>query len=145
VEDAVFVGSCAGIFYAFNKATGEVRWSYDIRKDGKQISFHGNPLIVDDMILIGTDHSCVPDGLGHVYAFDIKTGKVRWKYKTTSVPTDIVRIGQNVYFGSFQDNWYALKLRTGPVNDESRVIELNCGAISLKLPLIIMLAGVGMW
>lgn len=65
------------------------------------------------MILIGTDHSCAPDGVGHVYAFDIKTGKVRWKYQTTSVPTDIVRIGQNVYFGSFQDNWYALKLRTG--------------------------------
>ena len=38
---------------------------------------------------------------------------MRWKYRTTSVPTDIIRIGQNVYFGSFQDNWYALKLRTG--------------------------------
>jgi eukaryotic-like serine/threonine-protein kinase len=113
VEDTVFVGSCAGIFYAFNKATGEVLWSYNIRQDGKQISFHGNPLVVDDMILIGTDHSCVPDGVGHVYAFDIKTGKVRWKYKTTSVPTDIVRIGQNVYFGSFQDTWYALRLQTG--------------------------------
>src|SRR5688500_13834578 len=45
--------------------------------------------------------------------FDIKTCKVRWKYKTTSVPTDIVRIGQNVYFGSFQDTWYALRLQTG--------------------------------
>jgi outer membrane protein assembly factor BamB len=51
--------------------------------------------------------------VGHVYAFEIKTGKVRWKYQTTSVPTDIVRIGQNVYFGSFQDVWYALKLETG--------------------------------
>src|SRR5688572_25202658 len=77
------------------------------------MSFHGNPLVADDMILIGTDHNCVPDGIGHVYAFDIKTGKVRWKYKTTSVPTDIVRIGQNVYFGSFQDTWYALRLQTG--------------------------------
>jgi eukaryotic-like serine/threonine-protein kinase len=113
VEDTVFVGSCAGIFYAFNKATGELRWSYNIRQDGKQISFHGNPLVVDDLILIGTDHNCVPDGIGHVYAFDIKTGKVRWKYKTTSVPTDIVRIGQNVHFGSFQDNWYALRLQSG--------------------------------
>jgi outer membrane protein assembly factor BamB len=113
VEDTVFVGSCAGIFYAFNKGTGELRWSYDIRRDGKQISFHGNPLIVEDMILIGTDYSCAPDGVGHVYAFEIKTGKVRWKYKTTSVPTDVVRIGQNVYFGSFQDSWYALRLRTG--------------------------------
>lgn len=90
-----------------------MRWSYDIRKDGKQTSFHGNPLIVDDLILIGTDYNCEPDGVGHVYAFEMKTGKVRWKYQTTSVPTDIVRIGQNVYFGSFQDVWYALKLGTG--------------------------------
>ena len=90
-----------------------MRWSYDIRKDGKQTSFHGNPLITDDLILIGTDHSCAPDGVGHVYAFERSTGKVRWKYRTTSVPTDIVRIGENVYFGSFQDKWYALKIRTG--------------------------------
>lgn len=109
----MFVGSCAGVFYAFNKATGEIRWSYDIRKDGNQISFHGNPLITEDLILIGTDRSCAADGVGHVYAFERNTGKVRWKYQTTSVPTDILRIGENIYFGSFQDNWYALKLQTG--------------------------------
>ena len=57
--------------------------------------------------------SDIPAFNGHVYAFDTRTGKVRWKYKTTSVPTDIVRIGQNVYFGSFQDTWYALRLQTG--------------------------------
>src|SRR5688500_7666392 len=95
------------------------------------MSFHGNPLVADDMILIGTDHNCVPDGIGHVYAFDIKTGKVRWKYKTTSVPTDIVRIGQNVYFGSFQDNWYALKLRTGEAvwKFSTGAANENCDAI----------------
>src|SRR5687767_3923794 len=55
-QNTVYVGSCAGIFYAFNKDTGEVRWTYDIRKDGKQTSFHGNPLIAGDVILIGTDY-----------------------------------------------------------------------------------------
>ena len=55
MEDTVFVGSCAGIFYALNKATGEQRWSYNIRQDGKQISFQGNPLVVVDMILIGPE------------------------------------------------------------------------------------------
>jgi outer membrane protein assembly factor BamB len=90
-----------------------VRWSYDIRKDGKQKSFHGNPLITDDLILIGTDYNCAADGIGHVYAFERSTGKARWKDQTTSVPTDILRIGQRVYFGSFQDNWYALNLQNG--------------------------------
>ena len=90
-----------------------MRWSYDVGKDGKQKSFHGNPLITDDLILIGTDYNCAADGIGHVYAFERRTGKVRWKYQTTSVPTDILRIGQSVYFASFQDNWYALNLRNG--------------------------------
>lgn len=111
--DLAFIGSCAGTFYALNETTGEVRWSYNIRKDGKQRSFHGNPLITDELILIGTDYSCDPDGIGHVYAFERNTGKVRWKYQTTSVPTDILRIGSNVYFGSFQDHWSALNLKTG--------------------------------
>ncbi len=112
----MFIGSCAGNFYALNKSTGEVGWSYDIRKDGKQQSFHGDPLVTNDLILIGTDRSCDPEGVGHVYAFERDTGKVRWKYRSTSVPTDITQINSNVYFGSFQDNWSSVDLRTGRLN-----------------------------
>jgi outer membrane protein assembly factor BamB len=111
--DSVYVGSCSGTFYALNKNTGQLQWSYDIRKDGNQISFHGNPLITGDLILIGTDRSCDPEGVGHVYAFERRTGAVRWKYKSTSVPTDIIQAGSNIYFGSFQDVWSAAKLQTG--------------------------------
>jgi outer membrane protein assembly factor BamB len=118
VGDVVFIGSCAGTFYAINKATGQVQWNYDIRKDGNQVSFHGDPLVTSDLILIGTDKSCVPDGIGHVYAFERDSGKVRWKYRSTSVPTDILQLNSNVYFGSFQDNWFSLDLRTGKLNWE---------------------------
>jgi outer membrane protein assembly factor BamB len=111
--DSVFVGSCAGVFYALNKNTGQLQWSYDITKDGKQRSFHGNPLITGELILIGTDQACDLDSVGHVYAFDRRTGAVKWKYKSTSVPTDIIQIGSNIYFGSFQDRWSAAKLQTG--------------------------------
>jgi len=112
----MFIGSCAGNFYAINKTTGQLQWSYDIRRDGKQQSFHGDPLVVDDLILIGTDQNCVSDGVGHVYAFERDSGKVRWKYRSTSVPTDILQIGSNVYFGSFQDKWSSVDLRTGSLN-----------------------------
>jgi outer membrane protein assembly factor BamB len=112
----MFIGSCAGNFYAINKGTGEVQWSYDIRKDGKQQSFHGDPLVISDLILIGTDRSCDPEGVGHVYAFERDSGKVRWKYRSTSVPTDIVQLNSNVYFGSFQDQWSSVDLHTGRLN-----------------------------
>ena len=109
----MFIGSCAGNFYAINKSTGQVQWSYDIRKDGKQQSFHGDPLVTNDLILIGTDRSCDPEGVGHVYAFERDSGKVRWKYRSTSIPTDIVQLNSNVYFGSFQDHWSSVDLHTG--------------------------------
>ena len=113
--DLVYIGSCAGTFYALDKRNGAVRWSYDIKKDGNQQSFHGNPLFAGDLILIGTDKSCAPDGIGHVYAFDKSSGAVRWKYRTTSASTDIIRVGPRVYFGSIQDNWTALNLNDGSV------------------------------
>jgi outer membrane protein assembly factor BamB len=111
-----------------------VRWSYDISRDGKQRSFHGNPLLTDDLILIGTDYGCAPDGVGHVYAFERNTGKVRWKYQTTSAPTDILRIGPNIYFGSFQDNWYALRLRTGELVWKFSTGASNEGCDAIKSP-----------
>ena len=116
VGDVMFIGSCAGNFYAINKTTGQLQWSYDIRRDGNQQSFHGDPLVIDDLILIGTDKSCDPEGVGHVYAFERDTGKVRWKYRSTSVPTDILQLNSNVYFGSFQDKWSSVELRTGSLN-----------------------------
>jgi outer membrane protein assembly factor BamB len=112
----MFIGSCAGNFYAINKTTGQLQWSYDIRRDGNQQSFHGDPLVTNDLILIGTDKSCDPNGVGHVYAFERDSGKVRWKYRSTSVATDIIQINSNVYFGSFQDNWSSVDLKTGNLN-----------------------------
>ncbi len=135
--DLLFIGSCAGTFYAINKMTGQVRWSYDIRKDGKQTSFHGDPLVTDDLILIGTDHNCVPDGVGHVYAFERDSGKVRWKYRSTSVPTDIVQLGSNVYFGSFQDKWSSVNLHTGGLNWSFSTDTPNNDCAAIKSPVAV--------
>jgi len=109
----LLIGSCAGTFYAFDKRTGKVRWSYNIHQDGNQTSFHGNPLITDQLILIGTDKSCADGGIGHVYAFDRATGTVRWKYRTAGTPTDIARIGSTIYAASFVDELIALNLADG--------------------------------
>lgn len=137
VGDLLFIGSCAGKFYAINKATGQVQWSYDIRKDGKQQSFHGNPLVTGELILIGTDRSCDPEGVGHVYAFERDSGKVRWKYRSTSVPTDIVQLGSNVYFGSFQDKWSAVNLHTGGLNWSFSTNTPNNDCAPIKSPVAV--------
>jgi outer membrane protein assembly factor BamB len=96
-----------------------VRWSYDIRKDASQISFHGNPLITDDLILVGTDGG----NAGHVYAFEKTTGRVAWKYQATGdsqfgrgVGTNIVRLGERVYGVTLANELLCLDLKTGRLN-----------------------------
>jgi outer membrane protein assembly factor BamB len=112
----VFIGSCAGTFYAFDTETGQKRWSYDIHKDGDQTSFHGNSLGTDDSIIVGTDGQ----GIGHVYAFERATGKVLWKYSITrgvtgnyGATTDIVRSGANAYVATIGDELICLDIKTG--------------------------------
>ena len=53
---------------ALDKKTGQVKWDYDIRKDGEQSQFHGDPLITDQLVVIGTDGT-----IGYVYAFERAT------------------------------------------------------------------------
>lgn len=90
-----------------------MRWTYNIHQDGNQTSFHGNPLIADQLILIGTDKSCATGSIGHVYAFDRNNGAVRWKYRTAGTPSDVARIGPTVYAGDDPDELIALKLVDG--------------------------------
>ncbi|HYL97791.1 MAG TPA: PQQ-binding-like beta-propeller repeat protein [Blastocatellia bacterium] len=117
--DLVLIGSCVGTFFALDRQTGKVRWSYDIAQDGNQSSFHGSPLVVNDEIIIGTDGG----GIGYVYAFQTATGKVLWKYRITKgapgeagVPTDIVRLDDSVFGVTFGDELISLHSESGKVN-----------------------------
>ena len=108
--DLLVVGSCNGRIRALDKKTGKVKWEYDIRKDGEQSQFHGDPLITDDLVVIGTDGT-----IGHVYAFEPATGAVRWKYKVeaTGVASDIVRLENQIYFVTIANDLVCLDLQSG--------------------------------
>jgi outer membrane protein assembly factor BamB len=112
VGDLLVVGSCNGMFRALDRKTGHAKWEYDIRKDGEQSQFHGDPLVTGRSVVIGTDGK-----IGHVYAFDRTTGAVRWKYLVDDrgVATDIILLGENVYFVTRGNQLVALDLNTGAV------------------------------
>lgn len=95
---------------ALDRKSGQVKWDYNIRKDGDQRQFHGDPLITDELVVIGTDGN-----IGHVYAFNRSTGTVRWKYKVEEggVASDIVRAGQNVFAVTLRDELLCLDSETG--------------------------------
>lgn len=72
----VIVGSCAGKLLALADSTGDVVWSYDTSVDGSPANFHGDVLVTEDLVVVGTD----TDSIGHLYAFERPTGAVRWKH-----------------------------------------------------------------
>lgn len=95
--ELVFVGSCSGKFLALDRRSGRVEWEYDIHADGEQTSFHGAPLTSDDLVLTATDNGFRRSGIGHVYAFEQTTGRLRWKHVCeTGIPSDVVPVGVGV-------------------------------------------------
>ncbi len=111
----IFLGSCSGNFYALDKFTGTPVWLYDIKKDGDQANFHGDPVLVHDLVVIGTDGP----GTGSIYAFEKETGKVRWRFEAPckdtmcGVPTDLVHGRSKIYGVSFEDELWCLDAATG--------------------------------
>jgi eukaryotic-like serine/threonine-protein kinase len=130
VADVMFIGSCAGNFYAINKTTGELQWSYDIRRDGNQQSFHGDPLVTTDLILIGTDKSCDPPATngnslfivgqeGVIYSLDASSDRVSWKLKLPGAPsTGLALRDKTIYVGTNDQRLYRLNAETGAVISE---------------------------
>ena len=108
--DLLVVGSCNGMIRALDKKTGQVRWSYDIRRDGDQTEFHGDPLVTENLIIIGTDGK-----MGHLYAFERLTGAMRWKYRVDwrGLASDIVRSGDRIYAVTLGDELVCLDLESG--------------------------------
>jgi len=66
VADGVaYFGSCAGVYYAIDVRSGAIVWRYDFRPEVGPVSFHGNALVTDSLVITPTEG--VP---AHVRAFD---------------------------------------------------------------------------
>lgn len=87
----VYAGSCAGVYYAFDLESGAVRWSHDFKPTAGHATFHGDPLLRDDVLVTGTEALDPP----RVYAFDPVTGAVLWQRSDRHALTrsDVVAVG----------------------------------------------------
>jgi outer membrane protein assembly factor BamB len=107
----MILGACGiGIFRAFDRQSGSVLWSYDIKVDGNQNAFHGDWLAANDLVLAGTDGG----GEGHVYAWRLRTGEVAWKYAAgRDVASDIVGDGNRAFAVTAADELLAFDVPSG--------------------------------
>jgi outer membrane protein assembly factor BamB len=101
------------VFYALDKNIGEIRWSWDLGKVG----FHGNPIIVRGLVIVGTDINGQPPGTGYVYAFEVSNGKQKWKAATgRGVASDLVLAGSSLYGVTLSDELFSIDINSGHVN-----------------------------
>ena len=114
--ERIFFGACNGAFYALDKTSARMVWKYDITRDGRQRSFHVNPAVDRDVIYVGCDHGQYfqNNGVGHLYAFDIKTGAVKWKHRVAlGVGSDPVFDDRDVFVITIDDQLLSLKKDSG--------------------------------
>lgn len=109
--EILYVGSCSGIYYAFDRSTGEVVWSHDTEIDGGVASFHGDPLVTGDLLLTGSDHRLG----GHVYAFELETGEMRWQRDVGGLESDLVPSGEIAIGATSQGGLIALDVQDGAI------------------------------
>ena len=124
--EAVFIGSCSGTFYAFNRRSGQTLWTYNIKQDGNQSSFHGSMIVFDKRVVVGTDHGTDLAAEGHIYAFDSGTGKAAWKYAaSTGVSTDLLRDDSRLIAYCANGELVSLDLQSGKPAWKKKITEPN--------------------
>jgi outer membrane protein assembly factor BamB len=69
-EDAVYIGSTAGILYAVDRRTGAEKWKFEIKS-----RIASSPAVADGLVYFGAFD-------GNFYAVEAASGKLRWKFTT---------------------------------------------------------------
>lgn len=110
--DDLYVASCSGRLYAFDRATGEVTWVHDTAEDSRDAQFHGEPWVIDDLLVVGAD----THPAARLYALDREDGSVRWSLPFAGgVMADVVGRGEIAYVVTASAEVLFVDVRTGEV------------------------------
>ncbi len=125
-DGAVFFGSYDGNFYAVDAATGAQRWKFAIPGERKFTApgIHGyfpRQQAVPDFWDLYQSSPVVGGGLvyfgcgdGNLYALEVASGALKWKFATGDVVHSSPALADGVlYFGSWDTNLYAVDAATG--------------------------------
>ena len=80
LDDKVFYAAQDAKLYALDAATGKQLWQAVVEPDHKIYYITGAPLAFRDVVVTGTSTEKI--GRGVIAAFDVKTGKERWRFHT---------------------------------------------------------------
>jgi outer membrane protein assembly factor BamB len=103
------------MFYALDRATGLPRDRHDVfSEDSTHRQFHGDALLDDGLLLIGTDAG--EGDTAYVFAFERGTAKVRWRRAMNrGVTCDIARWRDRRYVVTLLDELVCFDFATGAI------------------------------
>lgn len=97
-NDAIYIGSTSGTFFAIDKRTGEEIWTFE---DGTSIS--ASPSVLGDTVFVGDED-------GSIHAIDVTTGLLRWNFEADgSVSSTPVLANEMLYFATIDGTLYAIE------------------------------------
>ena len=112
--ELVYIGSCSGTLFALDRHDGRTRWSHDVKPNGRPTSFHGDALVVENLIVIGTDGGNQQDHGSHIWACALDSGAVRWACAVEDgIVSDIIRAGDRLVAITRADSLLCLDLASG--------------------------------
>lgn len=114
MDKLLYVGSCAGKFYALDVDSGTVVWDFAVR--GYHVrQFHGSPLVVDSTIIFTADDGRQPHGA--LFALNREDGTLTWLATTAvALPSDVVHGNDSLlHVLTYADELRAYSLSTGKV------------------------------
>jgi len=114
VGDVLYISSCAGRVVALDRGDGTPRWTADVRVGGHETSIHGDPLIAESLLIVGTDGTSADTTIGAVWALERATGQVRWRQPVPQgIVSDIRRSGDTVLALTRDNQLLGFDLATG--------------------------------
>ncbi len=86
-QGRVYVGALDGWLYALDARSGRVLWKADTFVSRKRpYTITGAPQVAGGVVVIGQGGADFADGRGYISAYDLTSGKLRWRFFT--VPGD---------------------------------------------------------
>ncbi len=105
-DDRVFFGNDNGMFYAIERTSGELVWSFET----ESVDLPSSPAIADDVVIFGSFD-------GGVYGLEMDSGELRWRYDSGNdlFLSSAALADDTVYIATFAvpSSVLALDARTG--------------------------------
>ena len=110
-DSSVVVSGRGREVFCLDRISGKPKWAFemqaDIPADNEWDYYTASPALIGDVVLVGS-------GDGHLYALQLASGELAWKFKTgDSIRGEPLVVGSTVYQPSGDDFVYALSLVDG--------------------------------